>query len=102
MNNITKKLEKMFSAAAFAEGGEFETAVDMMSETPGLARRIRAIKNEVDLSIANLTMMAVTFAEAGENERAAEIMMEVETKLEALKDDLHNEVISLSGSPAQI
>ena len=32
MKGLTKKLENMFVAAAFAEAGEFETARDMLRE----------------------------------------------------------------------
>jgi hypothetical protein len=32
MKNLTKKLEKLFCAAAFAEEGEFETARELLRE----------------------------------------------------------------------
>ncbi|MBI4842945.1 MAG: hypothetical protein HY809_01280 [Nitrospirae bacterium] len=101
MKSLAKKLENIFSAVAFAESGEFETAVRMIGEEPALIRRVQSIKNEVDLSITNLTMMALSFAEDGEYEKALEIMKEVEIRLEALKEELRNEVISLSELSAQ-
>ena len=46
---LSKKLENLFSAAAFAEAGEFETAREMAAENADEPRRKHAsddVKNE--------------------------------------------------------
>lgn len=45
---LSKKLENMFSAIAFAEEGEFETASQMVAEKDGESRR-KPANDEVKL-----------------------------------------------------
>lgn len=67
MKNLIKKLETIFSAAAFAEAGEMETAKKLMNE-------IREEKRPRKISRLEIVMMAIAFAEAGEHDTAIEIM----------------------------
>ena len=102
MKKLGAKLEKMFSAIAFAEAGEFETARELMKEEPALTQKVVLLKKEVEVSIANMTMMAVTYAEAGEHGIAVEIMSEAETKLKVLKDELHKDLAAFSSNAIHI
>ena len=64
MENIGKKIEAYFAAAAFAEAGERETAL----EIAGLKSKIKK-----RLSFDSV-MTAITFAEAGVHKYALELM----------------------------
>ncbi|MBI4824974.1 MAG: hypothetical protein HY807_00935 [Nitrospirae bacterium] len=98
MKGISKKFEQIFSAAAFAEEGEFETAREISRGGQTLAGKIKTLKSEVELSVDNLVAMAVTFAEAGEHDKALEIMKEAEEKLAGLNQELQRDFVSLSTS----
>jgi hypothetical protein len=67
MKNLIKKLENIYSAVAYAEAGEFETAKQIMNE-------IRPEKRIGKISRLERVMMAITFAEANEHDTAIEIM----------------------------
>ena len=67
MKSLIKKLENIYSAAAYAEAGEFDTAKQIMNE-------VRTEKRVRKVSRLERVMMAVTFAEAGEHDTAIEIM----------------------------
>lgn len=59
MSAITEKLSKWFSAIAFAEAGERETAMALVGLEPG-----RVAKEESALDKLNVTFAAAAFAEA--------------------------------------
>ncbi len=67
MKNLIKKLENIYSAAAYAEAGEYETAKQLMNE-------IRTEKRVRKTGRLEKIMMAITFAEANEHDTAIEIM----------------------------
>ncbi len=61
----------IFSAAAFAEAQEFDTAIDILNDS-GMEKR-----EQPSIAMANplaRTMEAITFAEAGEFDTAREIL----------------------------
>jgi hypothetical protein len=62
------KFSKIFSAAAFAEAGDYKTACDIMDYEP-----VQKMKN-AKISRFDLHMAAATFAEAGEFSVAQKIM----------------------------
>ncbi|MDO8281117.1 MAG: hypothetical protein Q7U10_00585 [Thermodesulfovibrionia bacterium] len=98
MKGISKKFEQIFSAVAFAEEGEFETAREILGEGQTLVGKIKILKSEVEISVDNLVSMAITFAEAGEHDKALEIMKEAEEKLAGLNQELQRDFVSLSTS----
>jgi predicted negative regulator of RcsB-dependent stress response len=67
MKSLIKKLENIYSAAAYAEAGEFDTAKQIMNE-------VRTEKRVRKISKLERVMMAITFAEANEHDTAIEIM----------------------------
>ncbi len=67
MKNLIRKLENIYSAAAYAEAGEFDTAKQIMNE-------VRTEKRVRKISRLERVMMAITFAEANEHDTAIEIM----------------------------
>jgi len=69
MSSWTKKLEKWFSAVAFAEAGEHKTALEMVGLAP------REVKESVGvLQTLNTTFAAAAFAEANCHDLAKEIL----------------------------
>ena len=60
-----------FKAVAFAEAGEFDTAVEMMEQMPSLKERI---SKEAKPSSLELTWAAAAFAEHGEFDTARELI----------------------------
>lgn len=85
MKKLIKKLENIFSAIAFAEEGEFETARQIMREEIPLSKKLQELKQEVALTIEDLISMAIAFAETGEHEKAMEILKEAEDRLVEIK-----------------
>ena len=94
MKKFLQKIENSFAAVAFAEEGEFETAREMLNDDPPITGNVKKLKNDVDVTIDNLTAMAITFAEDGETEIAREILREIETRLKTAKDDLKGRLIN--------
>ena len=94
MKNFIEKIENSFAAVAFAEVGEFETAREMLNDDPSITGNVKKLKNDVDVTIDNLTAMAIAFAEDGESEIAREILQEIETKLKTAKDDLKGRLVN--------
>ena len=82
MESFTTKFERIFSAVAFAEAGEFETARGILHESPA-AHDLDALSDE--LTIDDMISTAITFAEAGEHEKALEVMKEANDKLSESK-----------------
>ena len=81
MESLTEKFERIFSAVTFAEAGEFETAREILNESPAAAPDILSS----DATIDDLISTAITFAEAGEHDKALETMKEVNGKLAEVK-----------------
>ena len=94
MKKFIQKIENAFAAVAFAEEGEFGTAREIMHEDQWIAGKVKTLKNDVDVTIDNLTAMAIAFAEDGEVEKAREILHEVEDRLKKAKDDLSSNLVS--------
>lgn len=82
MESITAKFERIFSAVAFAEAGEFETARGILNESPGSSLG-DFLSSET--TIDDLISTAITFAEAGEHDKALEAMKEVNSKISEIK-----------------
>ena len=82
MESITEKFERIFSAVAFAEAGEFETARGILNESP--ATSLVDILSG-DTTFDDLISTAITFAEAGEHEKALEMMKDVNNRLSEIK-----------------
>ena len=82
MESFTEKFERIFSAVAFAEAGEFETARGILNESP--ASSVADFLSS-DTTIDDLISTAITFAEAGEHDKALENMKEVNDKLSEIK-----------------
>ena len=78
MESFTEKFERIFSAVAFAEAGEFETARGILNESHASSG---ADILSSDTTIDDLISTAITFAEAGEHDKALEVMKEVNGKL---------------------
>lgn len=85
MKGFLKKFEDTFAAAAFAEAGEFETAREILTENKSLNKKMKSLKHGIEITIDDLTSMAITFAEAGEHEKALEILREAEHRLDEIK-----------------
>lgn len=85
MKGLIKRLEDIFSAVAFAEEGEFETARRIIGVEKPLFKKIKDLQHKVDLTVDDLISIAVTYAETGEHEKAVEILMEVEDRLVEVK-----------------
>jgi len=94
MKKFIQKIENSFAAVAFAEEGEFQTAREMLNDDPSITGNVKKLKNDVDVTIDNLTAMAIAFAEDGESEIAREILQEIETKLKTAKDDLKGRLVN--------
>jgi hypothetical protein len=94
MKKFIQKIENSFSAVAFAEAGEFETAREMLNDNPIITGNVKKLKNDVDVTIDNLTSMAIAFAEDGESEIAREILQEIESRLKTAKDDLKGRLVN--------
>ncbi|HMK33678.1 MAG TPA: hypothetical protein VK463_01330 [Desulfomonilaceae bacterium] len=69
--NLTKKLEKWFSAIAFAEMGEHATAMEMVGMTPARPSESAGIVRNLQTAFA-----AAAFAEADCSDMALEILGE--------------------------
>jgi hypothetical protein len=69
MSSWAKTLEKWFSAVAFAEAGEHNTALEMVGIAPGEARQPVSIFQKL-----NTTFAAAAFAEADCHAIAKEIL----------------------------
>ena len=82
MESLTDKFERIFSAVAFAEAGEFETARGILNESPASSG---ADILSSDTTFDDLISTAITFAEAGEHDKALEAMKEVNDKLSDAK-----------------
>lgn len=80
--SLTEKFERIFSAVTFAEAGEFETAREILNESP--AAELSDLLSD-DTTIDDLISTAITFAEAGEHEKALDAMKEVNAKLGEIK-----------------
>jgi hypothetical protein len=104
LRRFFKSWEDSMSAVAFAEAGEFETAVDIMREGKPLFKKIKQLKQNVSLTIEELTSMAIIFAEAGEFEKAEMIMREVGEKLAEIKWNKERElkILTLSSRTVSI
>jgi|Deesub1362A_J573_1020465.scaffolds.fasta_scaffold00670_15 thioredoxin-like negative regulator of GroEL len=85
LKRFFRRWEDSMSAVAFAEAGEFDTAVEMVKEEKALFKKIWQLKQDLSLTIEDLTSMAITFAEAGEFEKAEMIMKEIGEKLAEIK-----------------
>ena len=98
MRGFLKKFENTFAAAAFAEGGEFEIAREILTENKSLNKKMKSLKNVIEITIDDLTSMAIAFAEAGESEMAVTLLKEAENKLEEVKrsheKDLKNLILT--------
>lgn len=94
MKKFIQKIENSFAAVAFAEEGEFETAREILNDDTSFTGTVKKLKNDVDITIDNLTAMAIAFAEDGESEIAREILQEIETKLKTAKDDLKGRLVN--------
>jgi len=94
MKKLIQKIENSFAAVAFAEEGEFETAREILNDNLPITGNVRKLKNDVDVTIDNLTSMAIAFAEDGESDIAREILREIETRLKATKNDLKDELVN--------
>ncbi len=86
---IIKRLEDLFAASAFAEAGEFKTAREFLSGENMLLKKIKELQHNVNLTVEDLTSMAITFAEAGEHEKAVELLREAENIIEAFRRNYH-------------
>ena len=82
MESLTEKFERIFSAVTFAEAGEFETAREILNESPSSS--LGDVLSS-DTTIDDLISTAITFAEAGEHDKALETMKEVNDKLSEIK-----------------
>lgn len=90
MESITAKFERIFSAVAFAEAGEFDTARGILNEAPvSLSDHLSS-----ETTIDDLISTAITFAEAGEHDKALEVMKEVNSKLSEIKASRNRTVAS--------
>lgn len=58
MKNVTKKLETLFAAAAFAEEGEFDTARQIMSEKAEVRKTDRPSVHDGNRPAARPTLRA--------------------------------------------
>lgn len=88
--SLTEKFERIFSAVTFAEAGEFNTAREILNESPAAAFG-DMLSN--DTTMDDLISTAITFAEAGEHEKALEAMKEVNEQLKEIKA-ARNKVVS--------
>ncbi|MBI4687531.1 MAG: hypothetical protein HY756_07095 [Nitrospirae bacterium] len=98
MKYLMKRLENLFTAAAFAEEGEYKTAREIVNEK---LSPIEELKQKVHLTIDDLTSMATAFAEAGEHEKAVEIMKEAGMRIEEVKTDLQRGIKGIALAPEQ-
>ena len=94
MKKFIQKIENSFAAVAFAEEGEFETAREILNDDVSITGNVKKLKNDVDVTVDNLTAMAIAFAEEGESEIAREILQEIETRLNTAKDDLKGRLVN--------
>lgn len=93
MKKLLQKIENSFAAVAFAEEGEFETAREMLNNDPPITGNVKKLKNDVDVTVDNLTAMAIAFAEDGESDIAREILQEVEERLKTAQGDLKGRLV---------
>jgi hypothetical protein len=77
MKKLARKLERIFSAATFAEAGEYETAKEILREGERSQKTDR-VTPAARLGKLERIFSAATFAEAGEYETAKEILREGE------------------------
>ena len=90
MSSWKKIIEGWYSAVAFAEAGEHETAIEMVNTAPDPSEQMHSLIQALTNSFA-----AVAFAEVGCQEIAVEIMSSGRRKRHFL------EKVGLSGVPVR-